>query len=147
MNKIFCLILLVLLSACHQRVAKTEGINFNECNFYYENQNKWISTTNDAKQFLELDSALLTNPTYVKQLDSTYSKKAQYIFIIGGGYFYAQAKEMKAEIKHDTLYIIWNEPNGMCPPTGERSQTNMCLEIDKVLYPNYKNFKIVISQQ
>ncbi|RZL51247.1 MAG: hypothetical protein EOP00_00070 [Pedobacter sp.] len=148
MSKIISLLAVVLmLSSCSQRLEPIKGINFKECKFYDENQNKWISTLTDAKQVLIIDSVELTNPTYIKQLDSTYIKKAQYIFLAGGGCFNAQVKEMGAEIKHDTLHIIWNEPNSICPPTGKRAPTTLCLEIDKTLYPNYKNFKIVLSQR
>jgi len=146
MNKTFgLLILAIFFSACNHK--SINGISFKECDFEDNNENRWISTAAEAKQFLNLDTAKLTNQEYLKQLDSTYSKKAQYIFLIGGGCFHAHVKEMEVEIKNDTLNIIWNEPLKICPSTGKRARTNMCLELDKNQYPNYKNFKITKSQK
>ncbi|MCZ4244131.1 hypothetical protein [Pedobacter punctiformis] len=131
------LILSVLFTNCNTH-KQTKGINFKEIAFEYENQNKWVSTVTEAKQLLLLDSLSVTT----EQLDSMYNKKAQYIFVIGGGCFSAKPGEMEAKIQNDTLEIIWNEPSGMCPETGKMAPANMCLEIEKEKYPRYKDFKI-----
>ena len=122
---------------------QTEGISFSETAFFQnENQDRWLENTKDDLQFL----------TYAENADSEklnafYQQKAKYIFLIGGGCFTATPKELEAKIAKDSLFIIWHEPNSPCPPVGKRSRANMALEIDKSLYPNYKNFKIIIKEE
>lgn len=136
-------ILLSALFLIQCNTPQTEGISFSETAFFqHENQNRWLENKKDELQFL----------TYAenadsKKLNTFYKQKAKYIFLIGGGCFAATPKELEAKIAKDSLFIIWHQPNSPCPQVGERSQTNMALEIDKKRYPNYKNFKIIIKEE
>ena len=136
-----------LLTQCN--APKTEGILFEEFFFSDEHQNKWLENANDELQILnhvENDTQLENKATTYK-LDAFYKHKAKYIFVIGGGCFVAETTEMEAKITNDSLFIIWHEPNFPCASVGKRPRTNMALEIDKKLYPNYKNFKVIIKAE
>ena len=128
---------------------KTEGILFEEFFFSDEDQNKWLENANDELQVLKNveNFTQFENKADNDKLDAFYKHKAKYIFVIGGGCFVAETTEMEAKIISDSLFIIWHEPNFPCGTAGKHSRTNMALEIDKKLYPNYKNFKVIIKNE
>lgn len=141
MKRITILLTAFFLIQCN--APQTDGISFSETTFSQnESQDRWLENTKDELQIL----------TYAENADSEelnafYQQKAKYIFLIGGGCFTAEPSELEAKIAKDTLFIIWHQPNSLCPQVGERSQTNMALEIDKKLYPNYKSFKVIIKEE
>lgn len=142
----------IILSAfllTHCSVPQTEGISFEDFFFIYEDQNKWLENMNDELQVLKNveNFTQLEDKADNDKLNAFYKQKAKYIFLIGGGCFVAKTTEMEAKISNDTLFIIWHEPNFPCPPAGKHSRTNMALEIDKKIYPNYKIFKVIIKQE
>ncbi|OAH69303.1 hypothetical protein AXA65_14785 [Chryseobacterium sp. FP211-J200] len=142
--------ILPAVSLLTQRNApKTEGILFEEFFFSDEDQNKWLENANDELQVLKNveNFTQLENKATTDKLDAFYKHKAKYIFVIGGGCFVAETTEMEAKIISDSLFIIWHEPNFPCATAGKHSRTNMALEIDKKLYPNYKNFKVIIKNE
>lgn len=128
---------------------KTEGILFEEFFFSDEDQNKWLENANDELQVLKNveNFTQLENKADIDKLDAFYKHKAKYIFVIGGGCFVAETAEMEAKITNDSLFIIWHEPNFPCASVGKHPRTNMALEIDKKLYPNYKNLKVIIKAE
>gem|GEM_PF-1496556 len=120
-----------------------KGISFKVSQLFDNaNANRWITTTKEAKQFLQFGNSKQKD---IAELDNIYRKKAHYIFLMGGGCFGAEAEEMQVEIKNDTLNIIWNRPKKECPPTGKVGPTYLYLELDKKQYPDYKKFIVIRS--
>ena len=86
----------------------------------------------------------MSGPTDCSEVIAMAAAQAQSkgsLFIIGGGGIWVRAKNCRAEVKNDTLFFFYESIINNAP-TGEASPTMMCLEIDKIKYPNYRNLKI-----
>ncbi|MTH14131.1 hypothetical protein [Flavobacterium sp. LC2016-01] len=98
---------------------------------------KWIDSKDDAfKTKLTFDDSKLNQ----RNLDSLYKKTAQFLFVIGGGSLSILPKDCVPEIKNDTLFIRYKAISHS--GVGEIASSNICLEINKKKYPNFKNMKI-----
>jgi hypothetical protein len=146
MKKILITFFFILIISCSQQ---NSYLQIHECEFILaeffgnpfnsvDTYKKWIENKQDAMNSkIQFEDLKLNN----RNLDSLYQTKAQYLFIIGGGGIWVRAKNCRAEVKNDTLFFFY-KPIINNAPTGEASPTMMCLEIDKIKYPNYRNLKI-----
>jgi hypothetical protein len=151
MKNILIFLLAFFFIACK---SKNEDIKFYECEFHLLEVNgnpfnnidkykKWIDNKQDAiNSELHFDNLELNK----RNLERFYKTKAQYFFIIGGGGIWVKAKNCRAKIKNDTLYIIY-KPKFNDEPVGEAASTMMCMELDKAKYPNYKSLTIEYVQE
>jgi hypothetical protein len=104
--------------------------------------NQWIDDKQgamDAK--LSFENPKLNN----RNTDSLYQTTAQYLFALGGGSIFVTAEKCVALIQKDSL-IIYYDPIIHTGEVGEAATSRICMEIDKIKYPNYKSMKIKYVQ-
>ncbi|WP_177734611.1 hypothetical protein [Flavobacterium inviolabile] len=151
MKNILILFIVFTFFCCKQ---KNEDFKFYECEFLFsevagnpfdsiDKYNKWVDNKQDAINLKVHFNDLELNK---RNLNSLYKTKAQYFFIIGGGGIWVQAKNCRAEIKNDTLFIIY-KPKWNREPVGEAASTMICMELDKTKYPNYRELTIDYIQE
>lgn len=127
-------ILLYSLSSCN---LKNADLQFYDCQYhpkYYETGDLWIDNPEEnVKSKIEFLEKKLNE----RDLDSLYQTKAHYLFSSA----FTSAKKCRADIINDTLYISF-KPKKFNDFLAEPSPTTICLEINKLKYPNYKNFQV-----
>ena len=146
------ILFIVFTSICCK--TKNEDFKFHECEFYlsevvgnpFDNVEKYIRWVDNKQDVINSKVHFKDLELNKRNLDSLYKIKAQYFFIIGGGSIWVQAKNCRAEIKNDTLYIIY-KPKWNHEPVGECASTMMCMELDKSKYPNYRELTIDYIQE
>ena len=141
----FLIFVTIIIYSCNK---KNEHNNFYDCNYKLLNfgnsllNNKWISNKKEA-----ISSKLIfRNPAQNRRnLDSLYNTTAQYVFVFdfcGSG---VSSKDCFAEIKHDTILLNYRIRtfNG---EVGESTPSQICFEINKLKYPNYRKMKIILKR-
>jgi hypothetical protein len=127
-------ILLFSISSCN---LKNADLQFYDCQYhpkYYETGDFWIENPEEnVKSKIEFLEKKLNE----RDLDSLYQTKAHYLFSSA----FTSAKKCRADIINDTLYISF-KPKKFNDPLAEPSPTTICLEINKLKYPNYKNVQV-----
>lgn len=127
-------ILLFSLASCN---LKNADFQFYDCQYhpkYYETGDFWIDNPEEnVKSKIEFLEKKLNE----RDLDSLYQTKAHYLFSSA----FTSAKKCRADIINDTLYISF-KPKKFNDPLAEPSPTTICLEINKLKYPNYKNLQV-----
>lgn len=89
---------------------------------------------------IELNKKKLLSPNYSLHPTNVWVDN-YYLMYFPGGCYNIQAKDLSAYITNDTLNIVWNMPWWDCPPFGEHSSSFIEIEVNKKLYPKYKNLK------
>jgi hypothetical protein len=132
-------ILLFSISSCN---LKDADLQFYDCQYhpkYYETGDFWIDNPEEnVKSKIEFLEKKLNE----RDLDSLYQTKAHYLFSSA----FTSAKKCRADIINDTLYISF-KPKKFNDPLAEPSPTTICLEINKLKYPNYKNFQVKFKER
>lgn len=136
-RKILKLIVILLLTGITLSCNKNKDAEIYGCYFNWS-KDTWIDNKQDA-----LDSQLRFDNLELnkRNLDSLYKTKAHFLFLIGSGSTYTKAEECSAKITKDTISIyykpMWSDD------VGWLDYTYLCLEINKIKYPNYREMKIV----
>lgn len=123
------------------------GISFYNCTFVpidWENptkNNKWIESRQEA---LKAGLKFNQREDAPEIGDDTYKTSAQYLFVIGGGDRWVTAADCEGEIAHDTIKIRYR-PEFHRGQVAEAAPSLICMELNKKLYPEYRNMKIVFE--
>ncbi|MBS1919774.1 MAG: hypothetical protein JST17_05950 [Bacteroidetes bacterium] len=124
-----------------------EGIQFYACQFgpvdwdNLQDANKWIESKEEAvNSRLHFDNTLLNK----RDPDVLYQTMAQYIFVVGGGDRWVTADKCSAEFNGNTI-IIKYVPLMNTNKVGETEPSLICMELNKIMYPDYKKMKIVFK--
>ena len=135
------LLVIIILSSCK---IKNDDFRFYECKYelidygFSPKNNRWLS---NKKEALNAKLIFEDSPLNRRDLDSLYNTTAQYVFIIGGGGNFVDYKECFVKIKNDSLIINYKYiPESSS--SGERASSLICLEVNKLKYPDYKKMKI-----
>jgi hypothetical protein len=148
-NIILAIAISVIATSCKNEKLKLRSSDalFYDCEYKIDWNNapksdKWIDDVQGAK-----DNALIFEDVRLNERnpDSLYKGIAQYIFAIGGGGIYVPAKKCTANIQKDSITIYY-DPIYNQAEVGEMAISRICMEIDKIKYPNYKGMKIKFVQ-
>lgn len=144
-NNIGILIIIAILAiSCKKDILQDANqAEFYECEYTIDwndplKSNKWIDDEQEAIYAkLNFENPKLNN----RNTDSLYNKTVQYIFALGGGRIFVTAEKCIAHIQNDSIIICY-DPIIYNAEVGEAATSRICMEIDKLKYPNYKSMKI-----
>lgn len=146
---IFSILIYFGTNACRSQQKNMENkIKFYDCTLEaadWENpmsNNQWIASPPEAvASGLHFTKASLN----ARNTNELYQTTAQYVFVLGGGDRWVPAENCTGEITGDTLVIMYR-PIIRAAPVGEAAPSVICLELNKLTYPDYKKLKITYRQ-
>ncbi len=104
--------------------------------------NQWID---NKQQAVALKLRYGNNSLNTRNADSLYQTTAIYVFVIGGGDRWITADKCSGEVIGDKI-IVKYAPLINHSEVGETAPSIICMELNKLKYPDYKKMKIVYKE-